>query len=507
MKKVICFIIFITVCLTFIADEGEWELSLHDALLQTLKDNLGLKINEYTVLTAQEGIRSSKGYFDPTLTSNWSASVNRYPTSSFLQAGSSIPLYMSRNDVFNIGLNQYLPWGGKYEISWTNSRIRTNSRFAYFNPTYESGFSFSYEQSLLKGFGLKGSYHQTRKAKIEASRARDDLESEVISTLSKVETSYWELVRALKDMEVKKSALKLAEDFLKDTKVKVDVGLLAPIELDQARAAVADREVDVITAENIIKNIEDSLKWIMGMSEDSPKWHLAIKPKDEPEIKAVEYDEGTLISLAFKKRSEIRSIDKQLKSAKIDTDYAKNQMLPSLSLSTSLSYAGIAGDSTLNNIINDESFYDAWRMIRNRDYKSWSVGLLFSFPIPNRSTRSQYAINKFAETEKELALRDEKISVANEVKISLRNLQNAKKRVDAASANVELQTKKLYSEKKKYENGLSTSYQVLTFQEDLASAESTLLRAKADFSEYLGALNRSTGTYLDENHIELGGYK
>ena len=77
------------------------------------------------------------------------------------------------------------------------------------------------------------------------------------------------------------------------------------------------------------------------------------------------------------------------------------------------------------------------------------------------------------------------------------------KRFEAAQSNVVLQRKKLEAEQKKFENGMSTSFEVLTFQNDLADAELAAVRAKLDYVRSVAALERSKGTLLEARGLSL----
>ena len=78
------------------------------------------------------------------------------------------------------------------------------------------------------------------------------------------------------------------------------------------------------------------------------------------------------------------------------------------------------------------------------------------------------------------------------------------KRVEAADKNVDLQREKLDAEQKKFDNGMSTSFEVLTFQKDLADAELRMINAALDYTKSLTALERSKGTLLEARDLSLG---
>jgi multidrug efflux pump subunit AcrA (membrane-fusion protein) len=82
------------------------------------------------------------------------------------------------------------------------------------------------------------------------------------------------------------------------------------------------------------------------------------------------------------------------------------------------------------------------------------------------------------------------------VRQSVRQVDTTLKRVRAANVNVRLQVEKLRAEQKKFENGMSTSFQVLSFQNDLFDAKTRENLAMADYDKALVDLGRSEGTLL-----------
>src|SRR5207247_8821751 len=102
----------------------------------------------------------------------------------------------------------------------------------------------------------------------------------VMDTLSAAEKAYWDLNFALMNLKTGQAALQLAQDFLDQNRIKVRVGTLAPIEITQAEAQVADREEAVIVAENQVRTAEDGLRRVMNVPKDSPVWSQPLLPSD-----------------------------------------------------------------------------------------------------------------------------------------------------------------------------------------------------------------------------------
>src|SRR5262249_56299366 len=77
------------------------------------------------------------------------------------------------------------------------------------------------------------------------------------------------------------------------------------------------------------------------------------------------------------------------------------------------------------------------------------------------------------------------------------------KRVKSAQVNVRLQKEKLSAEQKKFENGMSTSFQVLQFQNDLFQAVTRENLAMVDYNKSQVELDRVMGTLLEARNIAM----
>ena len=64
-----------------------------------------------------------------------------------------------------------------------------------------------------------------------------------------VKNAYWDLVFSISSLEVQRLSLDLAQRSLKENRARVEIGTMAPIDIVQAEAEVAQREEAVIIAE------------------------------------------------------------------------------------------------------------------------------------------------------------------------------------------------------------------------------------------------------------------
>ncbi len=102
-----------------------------------------------------------------------------------------------------------------------------------------------------------------------------------------------------------------------------------------------------------------------------------------------------------------------------------------------------------------------------------------------------------------LDIKDLEKQIVVEVREAVRQIKTEAKRVQAASIARKLAQRKLDAEEKKFEVGLSTSFNVLEFQEDLLLDESIELRAIIDHRKSRIRLRQVMATTMARHNIHV----
>ncbi|HTS03071.1 MAG TPA: TolC family protein, partial [Thermoanaerobaculia bacterium] len=379
------------------------------------------------------------------------------------------------------------------------------------NPTYTSSLSLGLTQPLLRNFGKAVNERFVVQARLGQDQSAYGFVIAVQTAIQTAEDAYWDLVYAIENLKAKQEALKIATDLNRITKIKIDVGALAPIEIVQTEVTIAQREQDIITAEGLIGDAQDRLRRLLNV-QSIPDWNRPIIPTDRPSSgllrEAFTADVNQGYETALKTRPEIRQALLTIESKRVTQAYSKNQLKPRLDLAGGY---GLAGLGAQGDVINPDgstshlNYGDALTQIGNLNYPAWSVGVVFAVPIGNRVAKGNYAI---ANADFELARTNFAIAKANlnlEVRTAARGVDTGYRSVQAASKARELAERNLDAEKKKFENGMSTNFQVASVANDLTTAVTGELLAIAAYLKDIVAWHKAIGDLLPLKHVVLTG--
>ncbi len=486
------------------AVQGGIPLSLDQAIGLALANNQDLNVTVNAAESTRFSLFQNMGIYDPLVNASISRSHTEQPATSTL-VGANV----NTSDFTDARaqVSQLAPTGGIFTLGFTGNKTTTNSTFSFVNPSYSSGLTLSMNQPLLRNFGPRTTNWLIHIARNTRDSSYQDFVRSVQTTVNSVEQSYWDLVYALQNLEVKKESLRIAQDLNRITRIKIDVGSLAPIEITQTEVGIATAEQDIITAEGLIGDAQDRLTRLLNV--DPVRWSTTpIVPTDQVrgEDVQIQVEEGTKTALA--RRPEILSLSYFVDSDRIRYDYYKNQVLPGLNLTASYGNPGIGGtthDPTTGAILSTGNFGDAFQQVIDRKFKNWSVGLNFSYPILNRAARGAYGAAKYLWESDKARLTTTEQNVVVEVRAAARAIDTARRSIVAASKGRELAERNLDAVKKKYDNGMSTSFEVTQIQRDLSAARTTELQALTVYRKALAAYHFATADILDWTGVQVEG--
>ena len=486
---------------------GSIVLSLNDAIIRALSNNVSIKVESFNSKVKKETIMERLSEFDATL--GLELSTGR-KTQQLASAFSSPNRMENDNDNWDLSLSQKLVTGANYQFDFTNNRNKTNSATAGLNPSYSSEFQLSLTQPLLKNFGIDLNKRNIHIAKNEVDISDHEFKTKVIETVSEVENTYWDFVFTLGDLEVKQKSLERAKDFQRRVKAQVLVGTMAPIETLQAESEVASREEFLLTAQDAIDDNQDKLKNILNIDFSSPQGISPIYPSTQANVLIEDFDFNEIMKMALSNRPDYLAKKKDLENKDILVKYQENQIYPSVDLVGSLGINGLSGEAITitSGTFQGTSAYgggygNSLTDTLSTNYYDWEFGVKFSYPLGNRSAKSKLSASRLEKAQLILGIKDLEKKIILEVRESARQLTTDSKRIKAATIAKKLAEEKLKAEGKKFEVGLSTSFNVLKFQEDLAEAQSNEIKTIIDYKQTRIRFRKSIASTLKHHDVTL----
>jgi outer membrane protein TolC len=448
--------------------------------------------------------------YDPILTGLVNSQHLTTPEDSTILTGSN---WLTQNVLnANAGMNVGLPAGTQLSVNFDNSRYSTNaSRYTY-NPFVNSSFGFTITQPLLQGFGTSLNRRYIRIARNSQKVADLVFRQQVMDTVSGIARLYTDLVSLNEDVKVKQEALRLAERLYEDNKNQVDQGTQAPIEVTRANAAVAVSRQALITAQGLVRQQELIVKTAITRGGLSNPQLLAahIIPTDPlavPEEEAVRPLED-MVGEAIRNRPDLAGAGLQVENSEISLKGSLNALKPQLDLVGTVQNSGMAGNldplaGTVSGSLTPGGYGTALGQLFRRNYPTYGVGVQLTLPLRNRVAEADAVRDELQVRQAQVRRQQLEDQVRLEVADAEESLRQARAAYEAAVEARRLQEQSVNVEQQTFEVGLSTNLTVIQYQNFLAQARSTEVASKGAYIKAKIALQRATGTTLDQHHVAI----
>lgn len=479
--------------------EGK-HISLSEVKDLAMKNSTSLGKVKTLYMAAEGNLTKQRGYFDPGFYFNLYYNDLDVPTSSFF-AGADV--LKTKETTAQTGLTLNLPIGTQLELGLNTYSLNTNSQFAFLDPEYDGFGSLSFRQPLLQGFTANGRKDLTF-AEFEYDAAKALYDQEVINTTSEVEIAYWNLYTAERNYGVQKLVRDRANDFLIETQLREEAGLVGPEQVANAKTFLAEQEILFIDQEEDLDNKSDELSTLIGIWPDpiTPRFKTTETPPSKFPIDPIE----AMIDYALEANLQLKAIQDEIDATNTLVDAAAWNVLPSLDLLGSISSSGIGGDSktivfgsdTLRTTTSG-SYGDMLNQVITRDYPGWSIGVELSLPIGFRSD--------IGEKDRLEALTDNVeqryIELSREIEKSIRKahreLMHGNGRLRAAEDGVDAAQEQVRIGRIEFQNGRTTAFELVRLGEDFAKAQRRYSEALVRTVNAVAKLKQLTSGKYPEN--------
>ena len=512
-------------------------LSLREALSMALENNKDIEVARQNVRMAEFDLLGAKGAYDPRVSTSAFYERLENPVSSFLSGGQN----GSTTDTAYTGTarveGQSGFMGGKYSVDFSSVRRATNNQFTVLSPQYPSALTFSYTQPLWRGLKFDNSRRQIEIARKNLSLTDSQFRQRAIDTITNVQRAYWDLVFALRNLQVQREAVSVARTQLVHNKRLVEQGQLAPIDVVAAEAQISSYEQRVFGALEDVSRAENNLKNLIAENQQAAIWTESLVPSDPVDLTVPDVSLPDALKTAMENRPELQQSNVQSEINKIEQRYYKDQTKPAVDLVGTYGVSGLAG-SLSSNVINP--FTASSVLVRQRvdalsalagleplpvippqqfspdllggygqslqnllanRYGTVRVGVQVSLPLRNRTAEAQLG-HSLVEQERIGTQREQlEQNIQVDVRNALQAMRSSEARLRAATATRAANEQQFASEQRKLEAGQSTVFLVLERQNTLTEARGLELKAQTDLNKAIADLQRATGNALRVNSI------
>jgi outer membrane protein TolC len=331
-----------------------------------------------------------------------------------------------------------------------------------------------------------------------------------MDTVQEVEDAYWNLIATSEQKRVAQKSLETAKALLDQTETQYEVGVVSKVEVVEAEAGVADRDFNLIAADNRYRTAQDRLINLVlgtGLTADST---LHLEPTDHPKDYVtyhVDAEEAT--KRAFEQRPELKIADDAIERQKLELRFAKNGRLPGLDIQFTYGNRGLAGTENPSLAggpigIPEGNFGDTVdHYFSDNAADQITARAVLTIPIPNTAARSQVSQGELELRRITVQKRRLEQDIILEVRKAVRDLMSAQEGIEAAQRASEASAEQLRAERIRLEYGESTPFDVLLREEDFVEAESREIDAIQLYRLSVTGLSRAQGSILATRNIAI----
>ena len=462
-------------------DKNLGTLTLADCVVLALRNNLDVRSAYLNRIVQRFGLRIAEYAYEP---------------QSFLQTSSQASkAYATHTEggtqTFNATTSLVVPTGGKFGFTW--GTVLGAHPDWHKEPIYNSAWQFNFIQPLLKGGGLDPQGRVVALAPLTLAWTAEAqnvlaLKQTLIGVINTTAQDYRAYVQAQRQLEISRLSLERAKQLVETNRELIRAGRMAEVELVQADADIANRELSLLQAQNSLEAARLTLVQVLNIDRDA-----TFSVVEEVGIKVPVPSVQQAVSLALENRPDYLSAVKSLESAKLSLAVAARGRL------WDLSFGSVVGRTTPTTNHFPPALWGSTQFGR----VDWTTTLTLTIPIRDLTIEQAYVNAKVGVEQAALALKRLEINVGIDVTNAVRDAEIKARQVDIAAQARQLAEQKLRIEAEKLRAGRSSNFQIVSFQNDLVTAQVAELDANVAYLNALTQLDNVLGTTLQTWRIEV----
>jgi outer membrane protein TolC len=376
--------------------------------------------------------------------------------------GDTLPMEKVDSNSWSISANKKFITGTTLSLGYadTTSKLNLTEPTTIF-PNYTTdnfkGYQLNtflkFEQSLLRDFGshLTSSGIKKSKALVKAEQYLQLYQKQQL--LIQAKSAYWSLSLAREIIIFRTLSLERADKLLKWNTKRLALNLAENKDFLESQASDQLRQLNLQFAKEDEVRLNRTFNELMGLSSDKVDYDL-----EKIYEQASFYDPIENLNKTGERKDVLasRAVYESAELADKETFY---RSLPELTLNGSLSYKGLGLDRNTS-----------WTQVQNGDKPVYAVGVSFLVPLDYGTlskVKKGYKEDFYSAKEK---LAKAELSSQNDWNNLLITWKNIKSRLRLAKEIKNIQEKRVENEQLLFQKGRTTSFQVITAENDLTDA-------------------------------------
>jgi outer membrane protein TolC len=421
------------------------ELSLQDAVLLALEQNLGFRRTLQGLLAAQ---------------SNWYVARQRWSLSALAAAERTGNDETVDQVTAGAAFSYAAVTGADFSVVAELARLDSEET--------QDSVSVVLRQPLLAGRGDASAAYE------EVRRARDAYRAELLlfftdrqSLIEQIVGAYFDVVEQLQLVAIQEASVERRKQSVEDARLRLEAGLIPEIELRRAQLRLSTEEGLAVLQKQRLRDTTDRLLLLLGLEVGGMPELVTPVPYDPQSL-----DVAALTAQALESRPDLLLADIAIEDAEAALRISRSERLPSLDL-----------------------FGGWWEQRNGIEERSWNVGLDLSIPIGSRSLTE--AVNQarwdllVSQQGRETLVQQ----VVADVRTEARAAEAARANIDIAESSVELAERSIEIAQRMVEEGLGTNRDLLDAQDDLRQSQRSLVNSQISY--YLALVRLRVALGLD----------
>lgn len=480
------------------AEEGSRTLGLREALALGIQRNLDLRLQEIAIPLSQEEVLVGEARFDPVLQAGADTRTDKTPSAAASASGSDT----TRATGADAGVGKVFETGLESRVALETFRFSSNSPNLGLDPSYRTFLVLDLTQPLLRDRGREVNTAALRESRNAVLQARYRYLDRALRIGEEIELAYYDLAAVRQLLAYQIESRGRAEELLDGNREKFEAGVVPVTEVQQAETAVAARDEQVVLARQLTELVSARLRDLLEIRRGDPQYGASFvteplppAPREYPELEQA-------LGVALAERPDLRERLLEVENRDIRVAFARNQTLPRLDLVATLGLNGLSGDERAG-VSSDYQgdYFDSMSRLPDGDGYQWLAGVRVSYPLGNRAAQARLRQTAWEKRQAVYGLKRLEGTAETEVERALVDVRRGLERYRVAERFEVLAETTLQQEMERLKEGLTDTFRVLNFQDDVTEARIRKDAALTVCQKGLASLYRAMGKNLERHGI------